>query len=141
MEALDIVEKNFVRERFLEHTIQGATPSKAIYYAIIDAGFRLLERSKSDPHIIEDILEQIQNRISLPMADELRFHLTQELRRSTEYTKRTKLPPGPFIFGYIVTTGGGVQDIPDPACVEAHLPRDRKPTKEDIIKAWEACKT
>lgn len=35
--------------------------------------------------------------------------------------------------------GTGVQDIPSPACMDEHLPKDRKWTKADIEKAWDTC--
>jgi hypothetical protein len=35
--------------------------------------------------------------------------------------------------------GSGVEDIPSPACMEKHLPKDRKWTEDDIQRAWNAC--
>lgn len=41
---------------------------------------------------------------------------------------------------FSVLVGGGVKGVPTPACIEAHLPPGRKPTLEELKKAWEACK-
>jgi hypothetical protein len=138
MKVLHKLEKDFLRERFVEHTHQGVIPVTAMYYAIIDAGLELLRMMKSDPNLVDDSVEQIIYRTSSPLPSLLSHGLPQEL--GNEYTNRKKLPADPLIFGFIITVGGGTQDIPDPACIEAHLPKNRNPTEEDIRNAWEACK-
>ena len=35
--------------------------------------------------------------------------------------------------------GTGVEDIPSPACMEKHLPKDRKWTEDDVERAWNIC--
>jgi hypothetical protein len=32
-----------------------------------------------------------------------------------------------------------IEDIPTESCLDAHLPKDREPTDEEIERAWEAC--
>jgi hypothetical protein len=39
----------------------------------------------------------------------------------------------------IAPEGSGVEDIPSPACMEKHLPTDRKWTEDDIRSAWDTC--
>jgi hypothetical protein len=39
----------------------------------------------------------------------------------------------------IAFPGGSVRGIPNPKCIQAHLPRDRKPTPDEIRRAWNAC--
>jgi hypothetical protein len=39
----------------------------------------------------------------------------------------------------IAPEGTGVEDIPSPACMETHLPKDRKWTDADIEQAWNTC--
>jgi hypothetical protein len=39
----------------------------------------------------------------------------------------------------VAPEGTGVEDIPSPACMEKHLPKDRKWTKDDIQHAWDIC--
>lgn len=38
----------------------------------------------------------------------------------------------------IAFPGGSVRGIPNPKCIQAHLPPDRKPTPDEIRKAWNA---
>lgn len=45
----------------------------------------------------------------------------------------------PVLAVHIGPAGTGVEDIPSPACMEEHLPKDRKWTKADIEQAWEIC--
>ncbi len=40
---------------------------------------------------------------------------------------------------FTVLVGGGVNNVPSPECMAAHLPDDRKATPDELQKAWEAC--
>lgn len=42
------------------------------------------------------------------------------------------------IFQYVVV-GGELENIPDPACVQARLKKYDKPTREQILDAFKAC--
>ena len=35
---------------------------------------------------------------------------------------------------------GHITTIPRPECMQLHLPKDRKATKEEILKAWKECR-
>jgi hypothetical protein len=39
----------------------------------------------------------------------------------------------------IIVVGGDLEDIPDPACVQAKLRQYDQPTREQIAAAFEAC--
>jgi hypothetical protein len=39
----------------------------------------------------------------------------------------------------VVFSGDSVKGIPSANCIQAYLPRDRKPTREEIQKAWHTC--
>jgi hypothetical protein len=40
---------------------------------------------------------------------------------------------------YTVLVGGGANNVPSPDCMASHLPKDRRPTAEELKRAWEAC--
>ena len=40
----------------------------------------------------------------------------------------------------ILLTAGSMEGIPTPECMEGHLPRDRKPTRKEIVDAWFKCR-
>lgn len=57
---------------------------------------------------------------------------------------REELLRGPPLQGsrhllYVVVGGGELEQIPEPACVEARLPKGRRPTREEIEEAIKAC--
>ena len=54
----------------------------------------------------------------------------------TEVPHNALLQLGCFL---VVTLGGGVGGIPSAACIDSHLPKNRRPTEEELRKAWEAC--
>jgi hypothetical protein len=41
---------------------------------------------------------------------------------------------------YIVLPGLDLDDIPSSACMEAHLPQGRPPTRDELRRAWEKCR-
>ena len=36
-------------------------------------------------------------------------------------------------------SSGSITQIPRPECVRQHLPKERKPTREEIMNAWNQC--
>ena len=80
---------------------------------------------------------------STPLEHELRL-----VRPASELLGR--LPIAPYFdpgrrfrlvhhITYTVLVGGGVNNVPSPDCMDSHLPDDRKPSREELEKAWEAC--
>jgi hypothetical protein len=54
-------------------------------------------------------------------------------------SKYDRLHPMAASLFLIINPGGGVGEVPTPQCVEAHLPKGRKPTPAEIRAAWKAC--
>ena len=42
---------------------------------------------------------------------------------------------------WLEPSDGGVKDVPHPTCVEKHLPKGRRPTRDELETAWELCRT
>jgi hypothetical protein len=50
------------------------------------------------------------------------------------------LHSGDLVQGIIVRPGGDIRGLPRPACIEAHLPVGRKPSDDELRRAWDLCK-
>jgi hypothetical protein len=51
---------------------------------------------------------------------------------------RTAIPP--VIFRLIIEEPGSIVDIPSSDCIGQHLPKNRRPTREEIDRAIEKCR-
>jgi hypothetical protein len=56
-----------------------------------------------------------------------------------EQTALFRHPVGPALFLIVTDPDGGVGGIPTPSCIESHLPKNRKPTADELRAAWKAC--
>src|SRR5437879_2765554 len=124
----------FLMQRFTEHVIHGVKAREAMAYSIADASLELSKMITSGFR-----LETALQYIGVGNSDEVADRIYQAVKDySVRGYYRTR-EPSPIICR-IVLTGGGVQGVPTPECIESHLPEGRKPTAEEIKEAWEACK-
>lgn len=137
---------SFILERLIKHISVGETLlNEAMQYSIVDLSLEISRLLNSGLEL-ERVLKSFDLENPRKIAD--RIHETAHCIYPDDRAHQilgmrgkilSKLPqPSPLIFG-LVLVGGGVQQVPTVECMTAHLPKDRKPTIEELRQAWEAC--
>lgn len=111
-----------IKDLFVELMMQGKSASDAYVEALTTVSEHLSDSDMSRPtfrdYLRESGFEKLVRNKPLPTTP-------RELREQ--------------VIMLVKKHGGGVGTIPFPACVEAHLPEDRDPTREEIEEAWRIC--
>ncbi len=114
-----------LRERFATHMLGGANAEEALRRTLEEAAAEMAQTARSGGGALEALARALglNGLIDKGLDALLKFALTRWMR-----VPLSMLP-----------TGGRIPDIPKPDCIEANLPADRAPTREDYLRAWEQC--
>lgn len=113
-----------LRERFADHAGAGADVEHAIRLALAEAAAELGHSQPGGKR-----LEQLAHALGLLRLVDAGLNAILQFALTRWMNVPLSILPGT----------GGVRDVPLPDCVEAHLPQDRKPTREDYLRAWDLC--
>jgi hypothetical protein len=114
-----------LRERFATHMLGGASADEALRRTLDEAAAEMAQTARSGGAPLEALARALglHRLIEKGLDALLDFALTRWM-----HVPLSMLP-----------IGGKIPDLPRPECVEAHLPADRVPTREDYLRAWALC--
>ena len=115
-------------ERFVYHTEQTSSVDEGLRTALTDVARAAVADVAGGVE-----LDVVFARVGIPDPKPLAAHVQNHM-------KRFHIPcDEPAIVHYVVTAGPTVGGVPHPGCMEKHLPRNRKPTTEELIRAFRLC--
>jgi len=108
-----------VREHFTALVLIGVPPVTALMLVLSEATeiFRAASRSE----------QNLRETARLLGFDDLARESESKIRRKFE------------LYAFIVEGAERLRDIPSARCLDSHLPKDRRPTKDEIDQAWAIC--